>query len=79
MTTPIEPNPLETQHYLRHYFDTAIRAKIAARPKHVQGIIEATYEARIARPYNKPSRSGPSLVFYYLDNRFHAFLDVPKG
>ncbi|MEI7854007.1 MAG: caspase family protein [Planctomycetota bacterium] len=72
-------DPLETQHYLRHYFDTAIRAKIAARPKHVQGIIEATYEARIARPYNKPSRSGPSLVFYYLDNRFHAFLDVPKG
>ena len=70
---------LETQHYLRHYFDTAIRAIIAARPKHVQGIIEATYEARIARPYNKPSRSVPSLVFYYLDNRFHAFLDVPKG
>jgi len=72
-------DPLETQHYLRHYFDTAIRAIIAARPKHVQGIIEATHEARIARPYNKPSRSGPSLVFYYLDNRFHAFLDVPKG
>ena len=70
---------LETQHYLRHYFDTAIRAIIAARPKHVQGIIEATHEARIARPYNKPSRSVPSLVFYYLDNRFHAFLDVPKG
>ena len=70
---------LETQHYLRHYFDTAIRAMIAARPKHVQGIIEATYEARIARNYNKPSRSSPSLTFYYLDNRFHAFLDVPKG
>ena len=72
-------DPLETQRYLRHYFDTAIRAIIAARPKHVQGIIEATHEARIARPYNKPSRSGPSLVFYYLDDRFHAFLDVPKG
>lgn len=72
-------DPLETQRYLRHYFDTAIRAMIAARPKHVQGIIEATYEARIARPYNKPSISGPSLVFYYLDDRFHAFLDIPNG
>jgi hypothetical protein len=74
---PLAPTP--TQRYLRHHFDTVIRAMIAAQPKHVQGMIEAAYEARIGRHYDKPERPAPCLVFYQLDERFHAFLDVPLG
>ena len=71
--------PLVTQRYLRHYFDSVIRAMIAARPKHVQGIIEAVYEARMGRHYDKPESRAACLVLYQLDGRFHAFLDAPQG
>lgn len=71
--------PLVTQRYLRHYFDSVIRAMIAARPRHVQGLIEAAYEARTGRHYDKPETPGPCLAVYLLDGRFYAFLDVPQG
>ena len=71
--------PLVTQRYLRQYFDTVIRAMIVARPKHVQGLIEAVYESRSGRHYDKPAIPVPSLVLYRLDGRLHAFLDVPNN
>jgi len=71
--------PLETQRYLRHYFDSVIRAMIAARPKNVQGILEAVYEARVGQHYNKPDQRFPCLVIYLLNGRFYAFLDAPQG
>jgi tetratricopeptide (TPR) repeat protein len=74
-----QSDPQVTQLYLRHHFDTVIRAMIAAKPKHVQSMIEAVYEARLGRHYDKPEKPAPSLVLYHLDGQFHAFLDTPNG
>ncbi|MFO0869949.1 MAG: caspase family protein [Pirellulales bacterium] len=75
----IRSEPLVTQRYLRHYFDTVVRTMLAARPTHVQGLIEAVFEARMGRHYDKAEIPVPSLVMYQLDGRFHAFLDAPQG
>lgn len=71
--------PLQTQRYLRHHYDSVVRALLAARPTNVQGVIEAVHEATTARIYDKPEYQSPTLVFFHFDGRFHAFLDVPSG
>jgi hypothetical protein len=63
--------------YLRQYYDTAIRALLRIRPKHVQALLEATWEATTGTPHSKPAMSMPTLAFYALDGQVHAFLDVP--
>src|SRR5581483_5782305 len=65
--------------YFRHHYDAAVRAMLAARPPHVQGLIEAAWEATTGHVWTKPARPAPVLAVYVLDGRFHFFLDVPGG
>jgi hypothetical protein len=63
--------------YLRQYYDAALRALLHVKPTHVQAFVEVVWEATTGTAYSKPAMPMPTLAFYVLDGRLHAFLDVP--
>ena len=67
------------QKYFRQSYDGAIRAMVSARPPHVKGLLEATWEATTGLAWVKPTQPSPILAAYVLDGRFMFLLDVPGG
>lgn len=69
----------ESISYLRPYYDSAMRAKMRANPKHVKDLLEIQSEATTGTSYVKPESSAPILATYILDGGCYLLLDLPRA
>ncbi|MEM7476663.1 MAG: caspase family protein [Planctomycetota bacterium] len=72
----------EIRGYLRPYYDTVARSKLriaGGEPRHVKDLLEIHREATEGRVYMKPSKIGPTLAIYTLDDSCLLLLDLPGG
>ncbi|MFO0819322.1 MAG: caspase family protein [Pirellulales bacterium] len=69
----------EARTYLRPYYDSILRARLAGHPKQVKELLELQWEATRGAHYVKPEQSTTVLALYLLDGKGWLFLDVPQG
>jgi hypothetical protein len=69
----------DSRAYLRPYYDTVMRVKLATEPKHVKDLLEIQWEATHGRYYVKPEQAVAQLALYVVDDRCYLLYDFPHG